>query len=131
MWHKEMEVPRLGVESEPRVSATATATPDPSCICNLHRSIGQCQILNPLSEARDGYSLDSLLLSHNGNSQGDFSYGWMVRNMVMLQSDELCDLRKELNVSELCFLSFFFFFFLSFVFSGPHPWHMEVSRLGV
>ena len=24
---------------------------------------------------------------------------------------------------------FFFFFFLSFL--GPHPWHMEVSRLGV
>ena len=27
------------------------------------------------------------------------------------------------------FLSFFFFFF--FVFLGLHPWHMEVSRLGV
>ena len=24
----------------------------------------------------------------------------------------------------------FFFFFLSFVLLGPHPWHMEVSRLG-
>ena len=24
-----------------------------------------------------------------------------------------------------------FFFFLSFVFLGPHPWHMEVPRLGV
>uniref|UniRef100_A0A8D1VUY0 Myosin light chain 1/3, skeletal muscle isoform n=1 Tax=Sus scrofa TaxID=9823 RepID=A0A8D1VUY0_PIG len=27
--------------------------PDPSHICNLHHSSGQCQILNPLSEARD------------------------------------------------------------------------------
>ena len=26
---------------------------------------------------------------------------------------------------------FFFFFFLAVVFSGPHPWHMEVSGLGV
>jgi len=29
----------------------ATTTPDPSC--NLHHSSRQCQILNPLSEARD------------------------------------------------------------------------------
>jgi len=25
----------------------------------------------------------------------------------------------------------FFFFFFFFVFSGSHPWHMEVPRLGV
>ena len=32
---------------------TATATPDPSRVCNLHHSSQQRQILNPLSEARD------------------------------------------------------------------------------
>ena len=32
---------------------TATATPDPSCVCNLHHSSQQRQILNPLSEGRD------------------------------------------------------------------------------
>ena len=32
---------------------TATATPDPSCVCNPHHSSRQCRILNPLSEARD------------------------------------------------------------------------------
>ena len=31
---------------------TATATLDPSCICNLYRSLWQLQILNPLSKAR-------------------------------------------------------------------------------
>ena len=31
----------------------STATPDPSCICNLHHRSQQCQILNPLREARD------------------------------------------------------------------------------
>ena len=31
-WH--MEVPRIGAESEP--PATATATPDPGCVCDLH-----------------------------------------------------------------------------------------------
>ena len=31
----------------------ATATQDPSHVCNLHHSSRQCQILNSLSEARD------------------------------------------------------------------------------
>ena len=52
-WH--MEVPRLGVESELKLLAytAATVMRDLSCICNLHHSSGKCQILNPLSEARD------------------------------------------------------------------------------
>ena len=50
-----MEVPCLGVESEPQLLAyaIAEATPDPSHICNLHHSSWQCQILDPLSKARD------------------------------------------------------------------------------
>ena len=52
-WH--MEVPRPGVQSELLLPATATATavPDPSRVFDLHHSSWQCQILNPLSEARD------------------------------------------------------------------------------
>ena len=48
-----MDFPRLGVELELqlRASTTATATSHPSFICNLHHSLGQCQILKPLSEA--------------------------------------------------------------------------------
>ena len=51
-----MEVPRLGVESELQLPACATATamPDLSHVCDLHHSSQQCQILNPLSEARGG-----------------------------------------------------------------------------
>ena len=50
-----MEVPRVGVESEQQLPAytTASATPDPSHICDLHHSSWQCQIPDPLSEARD------------------------------------------------------------------------------
>ena len=50
-----MEVPRLEVESELELLAytTATATQDLSPVCDLHHSSRQCQILNPLSEARD------------------------------------------------------------------------------
>ena len=48
-----MEVPRLVVKSELQLPsyATSTAMPDLSCVCDC--SSWQCQILSPLSEARD------------------------------------------------------------------------------
>ena len=51
-----MEVPSLGVQLElqPLAYPTATAMPDPNHIGNLYHSSQQHQILNPLSEARDG-----------------------------------------------------------------------------
>ena len=50
-----MEDPKIGVKSELQVQAytTAMTTPDPSCICDLQHRLWQCQILNPLSKARD------------------------------------------------------------------------------
>ena len=74
LWY--MEVPRLGVKSELQLLAyaRATAMQDLSCICDLHRSLQQHQIPNPLSEARDQTHIFTdnrrVLnpLSHNGNS---------------------------------------------------------------
>ena len=53
LWH--MEVPGPGVELEFQLLAytTATATPDPSYICDLRYTLWQCRILNPLSKARN------------------------------------------------------------------------------
>ena len=50
-----MEVSRLGVDLEPQLVAytTVTATWDTSCICDLHHSSQQRQILKALSKARD------------------------------------------------------------------------------
>ena len=50
-----MEAPRLGVKFGAAAVAYATATAmwDPRHICDLHHSSWQCQILNPLIEARD------------------------------------------------------------------------------
>ena len=50
-----MGVPRPGVKSELQLLAytTATAMLDPSCVWDLHHSLQQRGILNPLSEARD------------------------------------------------------------------------------
>ena len=42
---------QIGAAAE--VLSSATATMDPRCICDLHHSLWQCQVLNPLSEARD------------------------------------------------------------------------------
>ena len=52
---RHMEVPRLRVKLELKLPAytMGTAMPDLSCVCDLHRSSWQCQIFNPLSEARD------------------------------------------------------------------------------
>ena len=67
-----MEVSGIGVKLE--VQLLATATPDPSRVCNLHHSSWQYQIFNPLSEARDQTSIrmdtsHSFPLRHSGNSQ--------------------------------------------------------------
>ena len=45
-----------GVQSELQLLAyaTATAMPDPNCVCDLNHSSRQRQILNPLNEVRDG-----------------------------------------------------------------------------
>ena len=53
VWH--MEVPKLRVQSELQLLAytTATATQDPSPVCDLHHSSGQRQIPDPLSRARN------------------------------------------------------------------------------
>ena len=68
-----MEVPRVGSELQLQAYTTPITIQDPSCIYDLHSNLGQRQILNPLSEARDqtcilmDNSWVLKLLSHNGN----------------------------------------------------------------
>ena len=81
LWH--MEVPTIGSESELQVPAytTTIATPYPGHVCNLHHSSQQCQILNPLNEARDlhphGYESGLFTLNYNGN----FQEWWLTLNL--------------------------------------------------
>ena len=53
---QQMEVPRRGGKSKlkPPTYATATAMPDPSCLCDLRHSLWPHQILNPLTEGGQG-----------------------------------------------------------------------------
>ena len=51
-----MEDPRLGVKSDLQLPTytTATATPDPSCVCDLHTTAhGNTGIFNLLGEVGD------------------------------------------------------------------------------
>ena len=73
---QHMEVPMLGAKLQLHLLAytTATASQDLSCVCDLHHSSWQCQILNPLSEARNRTcnlmvpSWIRFLLRHDRNS---------------------------------------------------------------
>ena len=58
LFSRHMEVPRLGVklELQPLAYTTATATPDTSCIFDLHHR-SQRQILSLLNETRDRTSV--------------------------------------------------------------------------
>ena len=66
------------IGAEAKAHTTATATPDPSHICDLHCSSWQCQIPNLLSKARDRTHIlmdpDQVCkaLSHDRNSYVGF-----------------------------------------------------------
>ena len=53
--YRILEIPGPGVKSELQLLAyvIATATLDPSCICNLCHGLWQHQILNPLGKGKD------------------------------------------------------------------------------
>ena len=79
-----MEVPSLGVQSEPQLLAyvTATATWDPSCVCDQQHSSQQCWILNPTergqgSNLRPHGSQSGLFLLHHDRNTNNFSFNWV------------------------------------------------------
>ena len=96
LWH--MEVPRLGVELEQQLPAysTATATQEPSCICDLHCSLRQCWILNPLNKARDRACIliGTMLGSQPPEPQQEFqhhvSFTWIYVDIAVFQIVTWC-----------------------------------------
>ena len=97
------------IGTAPWAYTTTTATRDPSRIWELCHSLWQCQILNPLSEARDPTRIlmDTSWIpnpwNHNRNSR----------------ARSLCDMLSEQDSSlSRCMLEFFFYLF---VFTA-RPW---------
>ena len=104
-----MDVPRLGVQLELQLPAYTTATPDPSHICDLHHSPRQCQILNPLNEARDR--------THNLMVPSQISFCCTTMGTCLfLFLATLCSMDGPPKI-------IFFIFW-------PHLQHMEVPRPG-
>ena len=79
------------------VYATGTAKQDQNCIRDLHCSSQQCQILNPLSEARDGTCILMILnpLSQAGNSR--FYCFVHICNMSMSDNTKHAQMLCKLN----------------------------------
>ena len=137
MWH--MEVPGLGVKSELKLPAygRATATWDPSHICDLHHRLWQRQSLNPLGKARDqthilidtSWVLNPL--SHNRNFKCHCLYilanlfhylflhsaccdiltWWSIQRKFSLT--QTCGWQKEEYLNSLCRLLWIFLFSLT------------------
>ena len=68
---RHVEVPRLGIKSELQLPASATR--DLSFVCDLHHSLWQCWILNPLTERGQGsnshpHGSSWVCQPHEGNS---------------------------------------------------------------
>ena len=89
---------------------TATATSDPSCVCNLHHSSWQRWILNPLIEARDARNRTSVLMDTS-----QMCYLWSQRELPQRATSSL----------------FLFFLFLFFLLFRAIPTAYGGSQLGV
>ena len=88
MYPRHMEVARPWVESELQLPAYATATPDPSRVCDLYHSSWQRRILNPLSEAKDQIRV---LMDYHWAMTGTPRLGhfWFLTKMVTKEAPEL------------------------------------------
>ena len=64
LWHMEVPRARTGIRATAPDYITAMATPDPSRICDLHCSLWQCHIINPLSKTRGQTQILSEFLTH-------------------------------------------------------------------
>ena len=85
-----MDIPRLGVQSKLELPAytTATATPNPSYVCDLHVSSRQPGSLS--HGARPGIEpAPSRILNHNGNSKMVILKEVFKKYSVSIQSNEV------------------------------------------
>ena len=85
---------------------TATATWDPSCICNLHHNSQQCWILNLVSVARDWTCvlMDISQIHFRWATTGTCQYTWQTLSaLFILQSKESFFLKWILMLTTLYF----------------------------
>ena len=103
LWH--MEFLSLGIQSELKLPAhtTASATPDPSHVCNEHCSSQHHWIFNPLSEAMDQTHIfmDTSRVRYSWATTGTPSLRRKSKSYYRTQ-EELMTLFRPLRAGELC-----------------------------
>ena len=118
---RHMEVPRLGVQSElqPPAYTTATATGDLSLICDLYHSSRQCQILNPLSEARDQ--------THILTDTSQVHYLWATTGTLLPHSLEIGFSSCFLKICKHSYIHFRYEFFVRYkiLYLLLQPWFLD------
>ena len=124
-----MEVPRLRVKSELQLTAytTATATRDPSHVCNLRHSSWSHQILTPLSKARDQTCiLDASQIGFHWAVKGTpiTNYSWKTILNVFIFYSLFTLLCGENNL----FHNWTIFLFFTII-TAEHPWTLSFSWL--
>ena len=99
---KHMDIPGPGVELELQLPAytTTTAMQGLSHICDLHRSLRQSWILNPLSEARDGTHIltDIMLGSQPTEPQQE-----LLNNCFLEKPCFGLEIKAHLSIRRSCF----------------------------
>ena len=127
---RHMEVPRLGVESElqPLAYTTATATQDPSRVCDLQHSSRQHWILTPLNEAGDRTCIlmDASQIHFHGAMMGTL---YLKRLLIPMRT--FCHPHSCLSIVQHFIFSSFFQVFSS-VFGFQHEYdYAQVQIFGI
>ena len=127
---RHVEVPWLGVKSElySLAYATATATPDPSWVCNLHYCSQHHWILNPLGEARDQTCvfMDTSQICFCWAMMKTLYCGFHLRSLIEISCISIC---LQLTHSILSFLNLWYISIISVFISFPHNALMTLSLL--
>ena len=113
---------RIESDLRPATDTTVTAMPDPSLVCDLHRSLWQRQILNPLSTARDRTHIFTdtsqvlNLLSYDRNSEKQILTGAKVLRRTQLEKTSMTVLLTSVGFAGIYSLKVFIFFWSRKVF---------------
>ena len=114
-----MEVPRLRVELELQLltTASATAMPDASHVCNLHHSSQRHQNLKPLSGVRDGTCV--LMVHYCWATMGTPTERFLIMNEHRIFSCSFLHL----------LITIIWFFFFSHLYDGLITWLWNVEPI--
>ena len=101
----------------------ATAMADPSCFYNLLRSLQQCQILNPLSQARDGTHIFTdlthvlNLLSHTNNFILIYEIETVMSTSLCCHEDEqriyVIAFYKPKRAIRFCYYYYYYYYYIN------------------